>query len=152
MKVMKEEDVDTATWSAGLRRRLVPIALLLSLTGLFMCASPVLAAPSITLSPSSGGPGTVVTISGALFDSYKGDNMYVLFDSTQIQGSPIEVPDSGSFSIDFTVPVNATAGTHEISVRQAPDSIYLIADAFLMSNPRGCLSTLVRGLPVLRLP
>ncbi len=108
---------------------LVLIALLLSI---FMSSSPVLAAPVIIILPSSGAVGTTVNINGSVFDSYKGDNIHIFFDTTEIPNSPLLVPDNGAFSIDFTIPAGASAGKHWIEVRSETASSSMLAKNYFI--------------------
>jgi len=95
--------------------RIFVIAAVLSLMGVVIIAAPVLAAPEITLSPTSGALGTRVTVSGVYYDSYRGDNISIYFDGREIE--TLIVPDSGEFSTDFVVPDDAVSGRAYITVR-----------------------------------
>ena len=99
------------------RRYLVSLALIALLIALFVPSSPVLAAPVVTIVPSSGAVGTTITITGTVFDSYQGDNIHVFFDTTEIENSPLVVPPEGTFSISFTIPAGAAAGLHSIKIK-----------------------------------
>lgn len=90
------------------------LALLFPLTGQVVQGAPL--AQSIGVSPSSGPPGTSVTINGSGFTpgDYQGK---VLWD-----GSPAKnfhIPDGGSFSVGFTIPSGASTGNHLIEVCSA---------------------------------
>ncbi|MFH1652109.1 MAG: hypothetical protein ABID87_08445 [Chloroflexota bacterium] len=93
------------------------VGILFPLLLVFTAPLPVLAAPIINLSTSVGAAGTSVLITGTNFDSYRGDQVSVLFDNDEIPGSPLEVPQTGTFTIDFIVPATASAGRHLIKVR-----------------------------------
>ena len=109
------------------KRYLLPLALVIILISVFIPSSPVMAAPVVTILPSSGAVGTTVTISGTVFDSYKGDNIHIFFDTTEIPGSPLAVPDNGTFSVEFVIPANATAGQHWVEVRSETTSSTMLA-------------------------
>ena len=98
------------------RSCLISLAGTLLLLTVFVPSLPVLAAPVVTLVPSSGAVGTTVTISGSVFSSYEGDNIHIFFDTTEIENSPLVVPPDGAFSVGFTIPADATAGQHSISL------------------------------------
>lgn len=96
--------------------RILAITLILSLLAVAMPATPALAAPVITLSPTSGSAGTTVTVSGTNFESYAGDEVHIYFDGEEIANSPVTAPSTGNFSVHFTVPDNTTPGTHHVTV------------------------------------
>ncbi|UCC90661.1 MAG: hypothetical protein JSW24_00355, partial [Dehalococcoidia bacterium] len=95
--------------------RTLAIVATLSLVIVLIPATPALAAPSITLSPTSGSPGTRVTVEGINFESYRGDSISIFFDDRKIE--TLVVPDNGIFTIDFYVPDDATPGKVYITVR-----------------------------------
>lgn len=99
------------------------IGIVLSLLMVLIPAKPVLAAPTITLSPNSGAICTRVTITGTNFDSYVGDRLSILFNDVEIAGSPVTVPDTGNFDAVFDVPTSAAAGTARVTVRGQLGSI-----------------------------
>jgi hypothetical protein len=92
----------------------------LLLTGLLLVgsflpiqAAPYFAVPGINVSPSSGLPGSSVTISGSGYEpgGYAG--------TIQWDGagqSTFSIPAGGGFAIEFTIPAGATAGAHVIGV------------------------------------
>ncbi len=91
---------------------------ILSLLAVTIPATPALAAPTITLSPTSGTAGTTIIVSGENFASYAGDQIHVYFGSTEAAGSPLTVPGSGDFSLTFQIPEDAVPGrTYVITVR-----------------------------------
>ena len=110
-----------------IRSYLIPLVFVALLLSVFMPSSLVLAAPLVTIVPSSGAVGTAVNISGTVFDSYKGDNIHIFFDTSEISGSPLVVPDNGAFSLDFSIPASAAAGQHWIEVRSETTSSSMLA-------------------------
>lgn len=97
--------------------RLLSVCVLLPLLSVMIIGAPALAAPLITLSPENGAAGTTVTVNGQNFDSYKGDSIYVFFDSVEMIGSPLTVPETGVFSFRFNIPDEAEPGGHTIRVK-----------------------------------
>jgi hypothetical protein len=130
---------------------LISLAMILLILMIFVPSSPVLAAPAINLIPSAGAVGTVVTINGTVFDSYKGDNVHIFFDVTEIENSPLTVPVQGAFSIDFTIPASANAGQHWIEVRSETTSSSMLAKNYFtveattltLATPEGGVGTSV---------
>jgi hypothetical protein len=108
---------------------------LVGLTG-----TPAVAAPLLELSPDSGAMGTTVTISGENFDSFKGDEIYIFFDSEEISASPVVVPQTGSFQLDFNIPEDAEPGKHTIRARSELGST-LSTSTFTVLEPEISLST-----------
>ncbi len=96
--------------------RIFALALALSLPFVLIPATPALALPEITLSPSSGSVGTQVTVSGTGFDSFTGTDINIFFDGVEISASPLSVPGNGTFTASFIVPDNAESGTAYVSV------------------------------------
>jgi hypothetical protein len=100
-----------------LMARTVPLGLLLALAGLFVTGAPAQAAPALTVSPASGAVGTEVTITGTVFDSYKGDIITITFAGVEIaEYSPFEIPQTGTFEIPFTIPAATAPGSYIIHV------------------------------------
>jgi len=97
--------------------RIVAIAFILSLLLVVIPNTPALAAPVITVSPTSGATGTMVTVTGTNFDSYKGDNISIFFDSVEITDSPLIVLETGNFSFNFNIPDGADPGGHWVRVK-----------------------------------
>jgi hypothetical protein len=127
-----------ALFNHKIRRFLVLlVASGLLLLAVFLPALPASAAPVIILSPTSGAAGTLVTISGAVFESYEGDNINFFFDNTTIgEISPMIVPSGGSFNVTFSVPDNATPGAHFITAKSVvPADLVLAVGAFLVDAP-----------------
>lgn len=126
----------TAARTAGCRRYLPILAICLSLLAVFALSAPALAAPAITLSPNSGAPGIKATVTGTVFDSYKGDIIHIFFDSIETDGSPVTVPETGNFSVVFTVPVSATPGPHRVRVTSGNLTSSVLAEAsFTVETP-----------------
>jgi hypothetical protein len=95
--------------------RTLAIAATLFLVLVLIPATAVLAAPSINISPTSGSPGTEVTVEGTNFESYRGDTISVFFGDRKLD--TLVVPDSGIFTIHFYVPDDATPEKVYISVK-----------------------------------
>lgn len=124
-----------ATGSIKIHRYLIPLALITLLLSIFMPSSPVIAAPVINIVPSSGAVGTTIAISGTVFDSYKGDNIHIFFDTSEIPNSPFVVPENGAFSVDFTIPADAGAGQHWIEVRSETTPVTILAKNYFSVDP-----------------
>jgi hypothetical protein len=118
-------------------RRLMTLIVVLSLLAAVMISTPVQAAPMVTLTPSIGAVGTMVTITGTVFESYKGDYVHIFFDNTEIDGSPMVVPDTGTFTIQLTIPGDATPGRHWVRVRSEVGSTTLLAENFFIVEEAG---------------
>ena len=102
----------------------------------FLPCPPVMAAPALRLNLSSGPVGTQVTITGTVFDSYEGDSIHILFDSVEIPNSPVTIPSQGSFTLSWTVPADASAGSHIVGAkRETSDSTFFISAPFTV-DPR----------------
>ncbi len=97
-----------------MKHRIIPciltLGIVLPLLVVFMPASPALAAPRVSLSPTSGARGTEVSVTGTNFASYIGDIIHIFFGGVEIADSPISVPDTGALVITFDVPGEATPG------------------------------------------
>ncbi len=113
-------------------KMLLALLIALPLLATFVLSTPVQAAPSITLSPASGAIGTNVIIYGAVFDSYKGDNIYIFFDNEEIPDSPLTVDETGTFTVPFIIPDGATAGRHWIEARSETKSTSMLAKNFFI--------------------
>jgi hypothetical protein len=107
------------------------ILLMLAVT---ILATPVLAAPTITLSPTSGTVGTQVIVTGTNFESFKGDLIHIYFATTEVAGSPTTVPENGEFTFTFPVPDSAMAGTALVTVRDE-DGNQLTKAEFVVPQP-----------------
>jgi len=101
--------------------RTLVIAIILFLVIVLIPAMPALAAPMITLSPTSGSPGTRVTVTGTNFESYRGDSISVFFDDREIDS--LVVPDSGIFTVLFDVPDDVVPGRFYVAVRDEEGSL-----------------------------
>jgi hypothetical protein len=99
------------------RKFVIALAVVALLSAVIMPSLPVIAAPVVTLVPSSGAVGTAVTLSGTVFDSYKGDSIHIFFDTREIDNSPTAVKADGTFDILFYISSNVSAGPHRVEVR-----------------------------------
>ncbi len=97
--------------------RFIGVAVILSLLAITIPATPALAQPAITLSPTSGSIGTNVTITAANFESFKNTEVSIFFNSVEIDNSPLLVSDTGRFTTYFLVPEDAMPGTVQAMVR-----------------------------------
>jgi hypothetical protein len=122
-------------YRARCHRLVILLALVLPLLAVLILSTPVLAAPLVTLNPVSGACGTKVTINGTVFDSYKGDDIYIYFDEKEIAGSPLTVPATGTFSILFTIPDETAPGTHRVGIKSEVGSTKFLAEALLQVEP-----------------
>jgi len=120
---------------ARYNKMLLTLAIALPLLAALVPSTPARADPVITLSPASGAIGTMVTVNGNVFDSYKGDNIYIFFDDIEIAESPLTVPDTGTFITEFNVPNDAEVGRHWIIVkREANSSSFLVRSFFIVEE------------------
>ena len=117
---------------ARYHRMLFLLALILPLLATLVLTTPALAAPVILISPSSGATGTTITIQGNNFNSYVGDDITITYDATQIPNSPLQVPGSGSFTTEFTIPETAAVGRHWITVYSTGGTITMLARNFFI--------------------
>jgi len=122
----------------GKNIRIIVLAVLLCGCLIALSGIPVMAAPLINLSPNSGAVGTLVTISGENWESFKGDEVYIFFDNGEISASPIVVPQTGSFQLSFNIP-KSTAGAHTIRVKNEMGST-LALNTFTVIGPEIKLS------------
>ena len=109
-----------------------PLTLILPILAILMLSTPALAAPIITISPTSGAIGTKVTVTGTNFESYRGDIVSIFLDNEEI-ATPLTVPQAESFSIDFNIPNNATPGRHWVRIRSDTGST-LASSLFIISE------------------
>jgi len=93
------------------------ISVILSVLAVAVLPTPALAAPTISLSPTSGTVGTQVEVTGENFASYGGDKVHIFFGNTEIEGSPLTVPGNGDFHLSFEVPESAMPGRAYVTVR-----------------------------------
>jgi hypothetical protein len=105
---------------------------ILSMLAVVVFPTPALAAPAITLSPTSGTAGTQVIITGTNFDSYVGDQVHLYFGNTEVASNTI--PANGEFTWTFTVPDNAIPGTTLVTVKY--DDSELAKAEFVIPQPR----------------
>jgi len=94
-------------------------AVILSVITVTILSTPALAAPTITLSPTSGTAGTQITVTGENFSSYAGDKVHIYFGSLEVDGSPITVKGNGQFTHSFQVPDSAMPGRAYVTVKDA---------------------------------
>jgi len=74
-------------------------------------------ATALTLSSTSGLPGSVATASGTLLD-YADLELHLFFDSTY--KATVTLTTDGAFSVSLVVPSSATAGSHTVTLRTEP--------------------------------
>jgi hypothetical protein len=117
---------------ARYNKGLLTLAIVLPLLAILVLNTPAQAAPVITLTPASGAIGTRVSINGTNFDSYKGDRISISFDNTEITGSPLTVPDTGTFTTELNIPGDATPGRHYINVNTVTGTTTLLARTFFI--------------------
>jgi len=111
----------------------IVIAAVLSSAAALIPATPAFALPEITLSPASGSIGTEVTITGTDFASFKNTELTILFDNSEIDTSPLTIPESGSFTTTFTIPDDAEPGTAYVKVEMVLGGE--IKKSFLVKGP-----------------
>jgi hypothetical protein len=107
----------------GLRRLLPLCALLLVLPSLMRPDRAFAQQLSAAITPTQGPPGTQVTGTGTIganstgyFIGHPGDRVQVRWDDASYTIlANTTVGNDGTFSVSFTVPANATAGTHTIT-------------------------------------
>lgn len=97
-----------------------------------------LAAPVISISPRSGAPGTKVTVDGANFASYAGDNLLIFFNDTRVASAT--AASGGTFSTTFEVPARTAPGYALIGVRGNLGN-EIASDVFAVPVPEIRLST-----------
>jgi hypothetical protein len=66
--------------------------------------------PMVSVSPQSGPPGSVVTVSGHTFTPGPGS---ILWDGAEL--TPLAIDTDGAFSVEITIPADAAPGEHEIA-------------------------------------
>jgi len=128
--------------------RRLTVAVILSLVTVLMVATPVLAAPVIELSPSSGSLGTKVVVSGTNFESYRGDSISIFFGREEVD--TLVVPEDGVFTAEFVVPDDAEPGRVYVTVkdrlgnRLGGRSSFIIQETEIELHPReGAVGTVV---------
>jgi len=112
--------------------RIFGVAVILSLTMVLVVVAPVLAAPEITLSPTSGAVGTKVTVSGINYESYRGDSISIYFGNREVD--ILVVPDNGVFTAAFVVPDDAVPGRTYVTVRDELDSQVGAPETFIVEE------------------
>jgi hypothetical protein len=97
--------------------RTLALALIFALLVLPLAATPAPAqtTPVLTLTPASGMPGTIVTVTGTDFDAVNNKTVYILFKNEYTHVS-VDVT-NGTFTTTFTVPSDAAAGTASVTVQ-----------------------------------
>jgi len=120
------------------RKCLLLLVLVLPLLAMLTIASPVLAAPTITISPASGAAGTVITITGLNFDSFKGDSTTITFNEVEIPGSPIIIPDTGTFAVNYTIPDDIGPGIYAVkaTIIIGTDVVSSVSAFYRVSEPQ----------------
>ena len=128
-----------------MRRFLLPLAIVFVffVVGLLQSGpstSVVQAAPSITVSPTSGPAGTPITVTGTGFLKDDGNgtdvpvtSLTVTFGSVSIC-SGTSVPDSGDWSCSYTVPSGTSAGSKTITA--TGDGTITESDTFTVTAPQ----------------
>ncbi len=101
---------------------------------IFTLAAPVLAAPQLSLSPTSGARGTEVTLTGTNFASYVGDIVHIIFGDIEIADSPMLVPQDGTLMVIFGVPPNAASGVARVAVTNVDGIQLACSDSFTVVN------------------
>jgi hypothetical protein len=135
------------SWHIKARNLTIVIATIALSAAVFVPSLPAIAAPVISLTPSSGAVGTTVTISGTVFNSYEGDIIYIFFDTDEIEKSPMVVPVGGNFTTSFTVPGDASAGQHWVEIKMDPsEASYIARSAFNVDETVLTLSS-TKGVP-----
>ena len=94
-------------------------------------ALPVLAAPAISISPTSAVSGTKVTVSGTSFASYSGDQLSLYFDNTEVVPDVVAVAGGSIAQTTFTVPDKIIPGNHYISIKLSSGTILAQATLFV---------------------
>ncbi|HIE22205.1 MAG TPA: hypothetical protein EYP73_06360 [Acidimicrobiia bacterium] len=92
------------TWLAALTLAVAP-------------ALPALAAATITLDPTEGVAGSAFVVEGKGFKA--GELIRIQWDDENL-GAPINADAYGAFTVELTVPADATAGEHEVSATGTP--------------------------------
>jgi hypothetical protein len=133
-----------ASYFIKYRKRLLPLAVIIPLLAALSMSSPALAAPVVTLDPAFGAAGTRISITGTVFDSYNGDDIFLFFDDDEIDGSPA-VPQDGTFSIQFIVPFDIEPGRHWIEARSETTSTSMLAKNFFILEETGVVLDIYEG-------
>jgi hypothetical protein len=115
------------------------LLLLIVILAAIVPALPVLAAPAISISPSSGVSGTAVTVSGSSFGSYTGDTLSLYFDNTEVAANVVAVSGGSIAQTTFTVPDKIITGNHVVSIH-GNSGVILAQAKFYMPQPEIVLS------------
>ena len=115
------------------------LVLLIAILAVIVPALPVLAAPSISISPSSGVSGTTVTVSGSSFSSYTGDKLSVYFDNTEVTSNVVAVSGGSIPQTTFVVPDKLVPGNHVVSIKGSL-GVILAEAKFYVAQPEIVLS------------
>ncbi|MDD5287863.1 MAG: hypothetical protein PHY28_01955 [Dehalococcoidales bacterium] len=109
----------------------------------------VSAAPTISVTPTTGVSGTRVTVSGSSFSSYSGDQLSVYFDDTRVIPDKITTSGIGIFQTTFMVPDVTLSGAHIVSVRRetgavlAESQFYVPAPGIILNKWGGVVGTTI---------
>jgi hypothetical protein len=119
---------------------LLAVAAILGMLVAVIPAQSTLAAPAVQLTPASGAAGTMITVTGTNFESYKGDSLSIFFGGVEIITSPVTVPDNGRLETSFEVPVGTSPGMVVVSVI-GPLGSTLTNASFMVEAPEIWLDT-----------
>ena len=128
--------------------RILAVAVILTLAMVLIPATPALALPEITLSPTFGSAGTRVTITGIGFESFKGTDISIFFDNIEIANSPLTISGSGTFTTDFEIPDDTETGMTYVRVRtilggEARKSFIVEEPEIRLDTSEGAVGTMV---------
>ena len=118
---------------------IISFLLLIVIPAAIIPALPVSAAPSISISPSSGVSGTKVVVSGTNFASYSGDKLSLYFDNIEVAPEVVAVADGSIAQTTFIVPDKMVPGNHFVTVKTDSGSI-LVQTKFFVAQPEIVLS------------
>lgn len=120
----------------SLRKYLSLLAILTLLSSVAIAGfDQVYAARSITLSPTSGPPGTNVTVTGSGFSANA--SVSIIFDAATVLA---EVPanSNGAFSTTVTIPSNASVGSH--TIKASDGSAEIPTTTFNVTSPEATIT------------
>ncbi|MSP77978.1 MAG: hypothetical protein EXR67_00185 [Dehalococcoidia bacterium] len=129
--------VSVAQWRRISRILTAAAVVSLLVSWLALPASPVLAAGTFNLSPTSGMPGSTVTVTGSGFVAI-GTTAVVTFDGTQVATPPIS--GTGDVSFSFNVPAAVPGGPHTVTVTagaEAPAQQFQVTSVAALSANSG---------------
>jgi hypothetical protein len=118
---------------------ILAIVFVITLLAVIIPALPVFAAPSISISPSSGVSGTRVTVNGSSFSSYTGDQLSVYFDNTEVTPNVVAVSNGIIPQTSFVIPDKLIPGNHIVSIKGSP-GVILAQAQFYVAQPEIILS------------